>query len=546
MHKSKLLKSEITENPDSLIIKLKGSETVKNQITLVYRQKILAHEKYAKIAQLIETHLSKHGFFVEDTGKSIFCKDAGQIYQITKKDKIFSSFILENYGICNASPGFKILIGHLDTKCLKNKEIKIKNHFYFSRDDGCLFIPTTNNQLLCCSEEGVRKITNGSCGVLIKPSNEVIPFSYMENPKEDNITLQDIIADGLSCPEKSSFFLNNEEAVILLVIIVFFILFCQSMPTRPIILVRGEGDTGKSSLLELIGYLIYGKNFKLTLIPRGRRELEVEFENNSFCCFDNVDRSLKQSLKDPIAAVATGCGTRQRQLFKTDKQKRYSPSPVIGMTTRTTPFLADDDDIIARQVIIQLTKRNSIISATQRKQKILRSRDFIMSTVINKIPSVIKGLKTNTPIDVGAFRMADFADFAAKTAIPIFTGRYSKEEIEKRLVQVFVKLRASQQAVLCENPLHYALDDYINNEFSNNSKPITKSTSELFKELKTIDKTTAYGFTKSCDNLISLGKLMKNNADLFKQRYGYSSKRGTNNTLEHTFIHTCPDPLEFK
>ncbi|MEE4259665.1 MAG: hypothetical protein V2I62_07900, partial [Bacteroidales bacterium] len=362
--------------------------------------------------------------------------------------------------------------------------------------------------------------------------------------KKNNISLQDIFADGLSCPEKSSFFLNNEEAAFLLEIIVFFILFCQSMPTRPIILVRGEGETGKSSLLELIGYLIYGKNFKLTLIPRGRRELEVEFENNTFCCFDNVDRSLKQSLKDTIAAVATGCGIRMRQLYTTDAQNRYSPAPVIGITTRTTPFSADDDDLIARLVIFQLTKRKSVTSATQLKQKILRARDAIMSAVVNKIQSVLKGLKTDSPIDVGSFRMADFADFAAKTAIPIFNDRYSNEEIEKRLVQIFKKLRASQQAVLCENPLHYALDDLINDWFHNNLTSLKKSTSKLFKELIKIDQTTTYGFSKSCKNLISFGKLMKNNASLFSKRYGYSSKRGTGNKLVHTFNKKCKDPLE--
>ena len=140
--------------------------------------------------------------------------------------------------------------------------------------------------------------------------------------------------------------------------------------------------------------------------------------------------------------------------------------------------------------------------------------------------------------------MADFADFAGKVATPIFKDRYSQEEIEKRLVQIFKKLRASQQAVLCENPLHYALDDFINDWFHNNLTSLKKLTSDLFKELIKIDQTTTYGFSKSCKNLISFGKLMKNNAGLFSKRYGYSRKRGTGNRVVHTFIHKCQDPLE--
>ena len=539
-----LLKTEITEDTGSLILKLNGSETVKNKISSVYQKKISAKEKHAKVAKLIASHLSDHGIFVEDAGTGIFCLNSGQIYQITKKDRTFSSFIFENYGICNATPGFKILIANLDNKCLKNKEIKIKKQFYFSGDDDCFFIPTTNNQLLRCSKEGIEKIPNGSGGILIKSSDEFVPFSYTKNPKMNNISLQDIIADGLSCPKVSSFFLNINEAVFLLEIIIYFILFSQTMPTRPIIEVRGEHGTGKSSLLKSIGLFMFGKNFDLSLIPRERRELEVEFANNTFCCFDNVDRSLNQSLKDALAAVATGCGIRTRQLFTTDKQKRYSPSPVIGMTTRTTPFSANDDDLINRLIIFQLTKRVNFKPENQIKHKLLQARDSIMSSVINKIPSVIKGLKTNTPIDVGPFRMADFAEFAGKVAIPIFMDRYSKDEIEKRLKQAFKKLQASQQAVLSETPLHYALDDYVNSWFNIYLTSLTISTSKLFNALKTNDKNTAYGFAKSCNTLISFGKLMKNKASLFEKRYGYSSKRGTGNKLVHTFIHKCQDPLE--
>jgi len=544
MRKFKFVQPPISGKESCLIVKLNGAGEVKNKINLIYQQqKIKAEVKHKKIAKLICLHLSEHGIFVEDNGKGIFFLNTGEIYQITKKDRTFSAFIFENYGICSATPGFKILVGTLDNECLKNNKIEIKKQFYFNENDGCFLIPTANNQLLRCSEGEIKEIANGSEGVLIKPSDEVDPFSFIKNPKKNNIKLQEILADGLSCPETSSFFLNNEEAAFLLEIIIFFILFCQSMPTRPIILVRGEKGTGKSTLFKMLGLLIYGKYFKLSLIPRGRRDLEVEFANNTFCCFDNVDRSLKQSQKDVLAAVATGCGMRTRQLFTTGKQKRYSPLPVIGMTTRTTPFSADDDDLIERQVIFQLAKRDSFTPETKIIRKVLQNRDSIMSSVVNKIPSVLKGLKTDSPIDVGPFRMADFSDFAEKVAIPIFKNRYSNEEIEKRLVKVFVKLRASQQAVLCANPLHYVLDDYVNKEVKN-SKPITILTSDLFNKLITIDKKMAYGFSKSCKNLISFGKLLKNNASLFEARYGYSSKRGSNNKLEHTFSYESPEPLE--
>ena len=109
-----LKKPSTTEESSAILVKLHGSDAVSRKIKNIFQQKITAQEKYPQIAKLISSHLSEHGFFAEDNGIGIFCLGTGQIYQIKAKDRTFSSFIFENYGICSAFHGFKILIGNLD------------------------------------------------------------------------------------------------------------------------------------------------------------------------------------------------------------------------------------------------------------------------------------------------------------------------------------------------------------------------------------------------------------------------------------------------
>ena len=146
-----------------------------------------------------------------------------------------------------------------------------------------------------------------------------------------------------------------------------------------------------------------------------------------------------------------------------------------------------------------------------------------------------------------SFRMADFANFAYKSAFPIFMGRLTDDKIQKMLDNVFSKLSASQWAYLTSDPLHHVIDEFVSQKIktlSTNKLPIKVLSGELFIELLKIDKSCKFGFAKTCKNLISFGKLMGNNEEIFAERYGYFRKIIAGNRTEHSSADMNSDSLQ--
>jgi hypothetical protein len=314
------------------------------------------------------------------------------------------------------------------------------------------------------------------------------------------------------------------------------------METRPILVIHGHKRSGKSSLLKRLGKAIFGRDWNLSLIPRSRRDLETEFANNCFSCFDNVDRRIQKAQRDAFAATATGSGFRSRKLRTDSTQQRYSPRPLIAITTRDPAFRAEDDDILDRAVIIRLESLKTLTPENDLVSEVIIHRDEIVTLMVNRIPSIIAALQKDTLATVNrAFRIADFALFAYKSAFPIFKDRMSESEIAEMLEKVFNKLVASQRAYVLNNPVHYALDLYIQEQ---NNFPVTEQSKDLYDQLLKIDKKYSLGFKKVCKSLISFGKFMSNNENVFADRYGYTKKRGTGNKMEHTFSGLKVEQLE--
>ena len=493
-------------------------------------------------------HLEKYAQFAvnkEASGSAgLICLQTGDIYPISIKSQLLSAFMFENFGINSASAEYKYLMSVLSHSCFTNIETTIYKHFQYDSRVGILSLPMNKRTLVSCTEEVVGQIPNGTSGFFIKPFATFSEFNYYHgnDEGEEGAYISKYLFRDINCSDKANWCLSKAEAAFLLEIIFYFIPFTNSMATRPILIIHGPKGSGKSSLLKRIGIAHFGPKFSLSLMPRSRRDLETEFENNIFCCFDNVDRDQRKSQRDALAAISTDAGFRARKLYSDSDQMSYSPRPLIAITTRNPAFSADDDDIVNRSIIINLETLKDLIPENDLVSQVIKNRNKILSEMVNKMPAVISALKTESPtIPDKSFRMADFGTFACKAAFPIFKGRYSALEIKKTLDVVFFKVSAAQSAYLTSNPLHHVVDEYVAR--ITKAGQLQKSTSELFNDLLLLDKSCKFGFAKVCQNVISFGKLMGNNEDIFAERYGYSRTTIAGNKTQHNFKNMQLDPL---
>ncbi|MBT3368068.1 MAG: hypothetical protein HN416_13010 [Nitrospina sp.] len=533
---------------------LPGTTPVKQQIRNIRADKIPASEKRGLIASTCREHLEKYALLAIDSrtpgSRGLICLRSGDIYPISRKSARLDAFLFENYGINSESTEYKFLLAVLTHACFTNLETAIYNHFHFESETGTLFFPLNKREIVSCTEKISERIPNGADGLLIKPSAVFSDFNY--SPGKIKVPEQAYVSKylfrDLNCESNFRWRLHQEEAAFLLEILFYFIPFADSMPTRPILIVHGPKGSGKSSLLKQMGIALFGPKFSLSLIPRSRRELETEFSSNAFCCFDNVDRDLKKSLRDALAAISTGSGFRTRKLYSDATQISYTPRPVIALTTRNPAFSPDDDDIVNRSIILNLKTLQNVIPENELLAQVEKNRDVILTELINKMPTVLSALKKESPVmPNNSFRMADFANFAYKSATPIFIGRMTEDKIQAMLDEVFLKISASQRAYLTADPLHHVVDEFVaqnKKTLPPNKWPIKKLSGALFKELLAIDKSCNFGFAKTCKNLISFGKFMGNNEDIFAERYGYSRKKTTANKTEHSFTGMHSGPLE--
>jgi hypothetical protein len=107
----------------------------------------------------------------------------------------------------------------------------------------------------------------------------------------------------------------------------------------PILALRGEEGTGKSTLVRIIRSLIDPNKVPLRPLPREERDLYIQASNGYLLSFDNVS-TLPPSLSDSLCRLATGGGFATRMLY-TDQDE------VLIDATRPS-LLNGIEDFVAR------------------------------------------------------------------------------------------------------------------------------------------------------------------------------------------------------
>lgn len=115
----------------------------------------------------------------------------------------------------------------------------------------------------------------------------------------------------------------------------------SSVPVRPILLCLGMPGSGKTSLARLIGWLLFGPEFNVNLLPGSDRDLEVVLAGSPFVVLDNVE-SIRDKALDCLCAVATGVKLSGRALYQNATEAPLEADVFIGMTTATGSWVRAD------------------------------------------------------------------------------------------------------------------------------------------------------------------------------------------------------------
>jgi hypothetical protein len=204
-------------------------------------------------------------------------------------------------------------------------------------------------------------------------------------------------------------FLNVDDNAWVL-IKAFLVATLRSSIPCPILLVKGEQGSGKTTSCRVISSLIDPRTSALRGAPREVRDLIAAARNSYVVCFDNLSR-LPEELADAACRLATGGGFGGRELYTDHDEATFDA--IRPLVFNAIPDLgAARPDFLDRALIVEF---NNIESEQRRDEERFWS-DF--STVRPRIhgallDAVVAGLRNLPSVSIERLpRMADFANWA--------------------------------------------------------------------------------------------------------------------------------------
>jgi bifunctional DNA primase/polymerase-like protein/primase-like protein len=147
-------------------------------------------------------------------------------------------------------------------------------------------------------------------------------------------------------------FINIKKAGDFVLLVAYVVAALRDRGPYPILALRGEEGTGKSTLVRIIRSLVDPNRVPLRTLPRDERDLYIAASNGHLLAFDNVSM-LPPWLSDGLCRLASGGGFATRMLY-TDQDEVLIDATRPSVLNGIEDFVARAD-LADRCIFIHLT-----------------------------------------------------------------------------------------------------------------------------------------------------------------------------------------------
>lgn len=388
---TELVKMSIAEKIDEIISTPKIRQEIKNR----------------KVCQLIAKDLEDNGIFYKSNKNFyIFDNSSKLLIWLDKGNNNFKKLLYSKYNINPAQDLFKHVYEALCIYCdMQGTETKTYK-FAHVDEKTCVAYVKNGNNIQKITPEGSELCDNGTDNVLFTDSIEVSPFEVSDVRKD---YLGEFLLDK---PNYSGgVYLTPEELRILVEIYIHGLFLPDILPTRPIISTVGIKGSGKTSLLRMIGRLLFGPSYEVTAMTNKLEDLDTVSAHKHILFIDNLD-TYKEAINDKLACYATGIADEKRKLFSNGEIYGQRIETFIGISTRNPVFKRDD--VAQRVLIIYLNPIKVYSKESTILEPLNKYRNEMLSQIIRKLQQILSVMKSRKyDNNTSNFRMADFAGLCA-------------------------------------------------------------------------------------------------------------------------------------
>jgi hypothetical protein len=400
----------------------KASETCSSGITEIMASKLSFRDKGLKVNEYIIAKLRDTGKFIQsEEGEFYYVDTRGEIPKLYNANVTSTSplagLITSRFGL-NAGVDRAIFSGVLHSvvyECGTSKPYPFHDFTYYDVYNNRVYVDKYDGTMYMLDGDTVIHVPHGHHGVYFNHQEKAeFPKTFTYSKTFKNGGLDALIFTGPNYTTQGLDISKKQLKILLLTWVVTFF-FPKMMTTKPIILIQGEADSGKSTFFQNLSVMFSGdETYAVQPMPKDTRDFNVQVSKNPYIFYDNVEVNTKD-MQEKLAQVATGYSIRDRKL-NTNSEIHYMKSRAfLGITSRTLNKI--QKDVAQRYIVIPVhpysLKGNAPRQALSKiLLEVFNARDDLWSELLTLVNSVVTRIGKHGLEQTGSkLRMADYGAF---------------------------------------------------------------------------------------------------------------------------------------
>jgi hypothetical protein len=461
--------------------------------------------------------LQERGGFTQSTEGELFYFYEKHRRLFNIESEAWQAWLSMITNIIYVSTHFKYLDAYCKATALRTKKRRIYRCSYWDDNEKVLYVSRFDGTVYRLDGES---ITEGPNGKNVLFNDDVNWEPYKPEPGTKTNTLYWLTTE---LPNWDG---NKEMYGLAFRAFIISTFFLELIPAKPILVMYGEKESGKSTCLRLMLRLLYGSFENVSGVPDKPDGFTAAASSAHILAIDNLD-DIVPWMRDKLSRLSTGAIDECRKLFTSNEVLRIRYRCSLCITSRT-PDTLRRDDLTDRLLILPVR----IIKEGRKAerdlyQEVVERRNEFWYEMLNILSKVVRAIREGKLCSNYSIRMADWESLARLIA---------QEEGNEDLWDEFIPIYTTSQAdfLLEGDPICDAIEQAMDNNWLNNKKFTSRELFETLTKALFGDDKIPKGWYKSPQ---SFSKRLASIRPVLAQVYGLRWEKGTTKATLNRYVY---------